>query len=553
MEIRSFATTAVDKLGRRLPLSAQPPGERKPRLTALFYFLWNGEHGDAEQLIPKNVSAILREEPRAGYMPDAPLWGGPSAFYYWGEPLYGYYLSRDPWVMSRHVELFVEAGIDVLIFDATNAFIYTEVVLRLLEVLDEGRRMGWPVPRIAYYTNSSPGDTAERIYRDIYAPGKYPELWFRVGGKPLLITREEACSREVREFFQIRQSQWPNEPAQENGFPWISFVRPQQIYADRQGGNRVLSVSPAQHPGILMGDSAMYGATDNWGRSYHNGQADPRPGASAYGYNFEEQWERAFRTDPDMVFLTGWNEWTMNRLQWPPERPVRFVDNANEEYSRDIEPMAGGHGDNYYLQMTANIRRYKGYNPPVYPIKAADESRFGDPAFWEGLDPAIRPFLHHTEERNYPGFHGEYFRGCSVRNRFALLKVAAGGGRTAFYAQACKGLSPDKEGAWMRLYIGGLEDSGASEDSFGGFHLYVEDGFLYRFAEDGWEKAGVADVWRFEKALAVAVPEELLPSPVLVFKWADSRIPYDTPDDFYSKGFCAPVGRFGYAAWREVP
>ena len=95
----------------------------------------------------------------------------------------------------------------------------------------------------------------------------------------------------------------------------------------------------------------------------------------------------------------------------------------------------------------------------------------------------------------------------------------------------------------MRLYIGGLEDSGASEDSFGGFHLYVEDGFLYRFAEDGWEKAGVADVWRFEKALAVAVPEELLPSPVLVFKWAD----------FYSKGFCAPVGRFGYAAWREVP
>ena len=157
MEIRSFATTAVDKLGRRLPLSAQPPGGRKPRLTALFYFLWNGEHGDAAQLIPKNVSAILREEPRAGYMPDAPLWGGPSAFYYWGEPLYGYYLSRDPWVMSRHVELFVEAGIDVLIFDATNAFIYTEVVLRLLEVLDEGRRMGWPVPRIAYYTNSSPG------------------------------------------------------------------------------------------------------------------------------------------------------------------------------------------------------------------------------------------------------------------------------------------------------------------------------------------------------------------------------------------------------------
>ena len=41
--------------------------------------------------------------------------GRAIGIYYWGEPLYGYYLSRDPWVMSRHVELFVEAGIDVLI------------------------------------------------------------------------------------------------------------------------------------------------------------------------------------------------------------------------------------------------------------------------------------------------------------------------------------------------------------------------------------------------------------------------------------------------------
>lgn len=275
MEIRSFATTAVDKLGRRLPLSAQPPGGRKPRLTALFYFLWNGEHGDAEQLIPKNVSAILREEPRAGICPDAPLWGGPSAFYYWGEPLYGYYLSRDPWVMSRHVELFVEAGIDVLIFDATNAFIYTEVVLRLLEVLDEGRRMAGRCHGSLLY-QFSPGTRRSGYTGTFMRRGSIRNSGSVSEANRCLSTREEACSQGGNGVFPNTAVPVANEPAQENGFPWISFVRPQQIYADRQGGNRVLSVSPAQHPGILMGDSAMYGATDNWGRSYHNGQADPQ-------------------------------------------------------------------------------------------------------------------------------------------------------------------------------------------------------------------------------------------------------------------------------------
>ena len=40
--------------------------------------------------------------------------------------------------------------------------------------------------------------------------------------------------------------------------------------------------------------------------------------------------------------------------------PVTFVDEFDAEFSRDIEPMKGGHGDNYYYQMIANIRRYKG-------------------------------------------------------------------------------------------------------------------------------------------------------------------------------------------------
>ena len=43
--------------------------------------------------------------------------------------------------------------------------------------------------------------------------------------------------------------------------------------------------------------------------------------------------------------------------------PVTFVDEFDTEFSRDVEPMKGGHGDNYVYQMIANIRRLQGRRP----------------------------------------------------------------------------------------------------------------------------------------------------------------------------------------------
>ena len=42
-------------------------------------------------------------------------------------------------------------------------------------------------------------------------------------------------------------------------------------------------------------------------------------------------------------------------------------DQFDEQFSRDIEPMRGGHGDNFYYQLVAGIRRYKGV-PPIPPV-----------------------------------------------------------------------------------------------------------------------------------------------------------------------------------------
>ena len=73
--------------------------------------------------------------------------------------------------------------------------------------------------------------------------------------------------------------------------------------------------------------------------------------------------------------MTGWNEWVAQRQNaTKPQigkvnlvgRPMKavgdtyFVDVYNAEFSRDADPMKGGYTDNYYLQLVANIRKFKG-------------------------------------------------------------------------------------------------------------------------------------------------------------------------------------------------
>ena len=74
-------------------------------------------------------------------------------------------------------------------------------------IIDEYRREGWNVPKIAYYTNTQSGETVEEIYQDIYKPGLYKDLWFYWEGKPFIVGLPDECSEEARNFFTFRLSQ----------------------------------------------------------------------------------------------------------------------------------------------------------------------------------------------------------------------------------------------------------------------------------------------------------------------------------------------------------
>ena len=103
------------------------------------------------------------------------------------------------------------------------------------------------------------------------------------------------------------------------------------------------------------GHCGAFNVKDSQGRSFsvRNG-FDPRPDGYLYGWNFSEQWDRAYELDPELVFVTGWNEYTAGI--WLPQHgwqgdPFSFVDQFDWDHSRDIEPNKGwgDKGDVYYL------------------------------------------------------------------------------------------------------------------------------------------------------------------------------------------------------------
>ncbi len=156
---------ATDGLGRTLPMPGEVTAARPGRFVGMFYFLWHDKRqgkrpeGDG----PYDIAKILALDPDAVHHPRSKLWGPIGTYHYWAEPLYGYYLSTDPWVIRRHARLLSDAGVDTLIFDATNTETYPDVYFTLCEVFQYIRQSGGRTPQIAFMVNTKAGENARRL------------------------------------------------------------------------------------------------------------------------------------------------------------------------------------------------------------------------------------------------------------------------------------------------------------------------------------------------------------------------------------------------------
>ncbi len=546
---------ATDALGRKVSTQEQVGPPRRDKFVGIFYFLWMGQHGTDG---PYDVSKILAEHPDAMKDPNSPPWGPMTRFHYWGEPLFGYYFSDDAWVLRKHAQMLADAGVDVIIFDVTNQATYKKVYMELCRVFSEVRRDGGRTPQIAFLTPFwDPPRVVEELYKDLYGPGLYKDLWFQWKGKPLILADKEKVDPKYLDFFTFRKPQpdYFRGPSGPNEWGWLEKY-PQHVFYDENNKPEQMVVGIGQngHDGRL----SAFSVANTYGRSWHNGKKDERPGAVNLGLNVSEQWKRALEVDPEFIWITGWNEWIAMRFnEFAGEKePVMFVDQFTQEYSRDIEPMVGGHTDSYYYQMVDYIRKFKGARPiPTAGPKKTIRIGKGF-AGWQVVTPEYRDDIGDTMHRNHPGY-GQTYTNTTGRNDFVLMKVARDDRFVYFYARTLEPITPHTDPRWMMLFI---NSDCNCKTGWKGYDFVVNrrvvnaETTLLEVSKGEWNWKQAAEIGYHVKGneLELAIPRKSLGfgdlrKPLRFdFKWADNMQNDGNILEFTMNGDVAPSGRFNY-------
>ena len=150
------------------------------------------------QILGKDPDPVQKDE----------LLGKNGEMHYWGEPLFGYYDSRDPWVVRRHMQLIADAGVDTLVFDVTNLQTYPHVYLPLCDILLEMRAAGYAAPQVTFMTNTRMKENVDALWNDFYSQERYASLFFQWEDKPLLLANRTEVSEELRDKFTFRTAYW---------------------------------------------------------------------------------------------------------------------------------------------------------------------------------------------------------------------------------------------------------------------------------------------------------------------------------------------------------
>ncbi|SDC05637.1 hypothetical protein [Niabella drilacis] len=554
---RGQALSGIDDLGRVLPLHNAVGSVKTGKQVGLFYFLWQGDvHSKTAERV-WDLSEIYLKTPDVFHDFNHPGWGGGAGvagrYYFWGEPVYGYYRGDDYWVHLKNIQLLTDAGVDFLVIDATNKLIYPTQSDALFKAIEAVRIQGKNPPKVVYYTNTASGAAMQDIFDTYYregAPHRYPDCWFYLNGKPLIIgLSAEAKGKNYEQFFTFRESQWPNEAKKENGWPWIEFQRPQPVYYNKKGEKEIINVSTAQHPNLdaSMGGSAFYGRSGNWGRSFRKGSPGNPAKDLFYGYNIQEQWDFAIGQDVPFVFVTGWNEWIAGkwRRQSGDKNQALFVDQASPEYSRDIEPsLTAGLRDHYYMQLIGNIRRYKGTSA-TSPIFRKDAIRNWND--WKTVPAAYEDYTGDVIHRSHPGAQTDpavVYTNTTGRNDLKTVKVVTGKEQLYFYASTVDTLTAASGDNWMTLWLN--TDQSYTSGWYGYDYRVVAGNQLQRFIDETWQTIATVAFTMQGNQLMIAIPYAFIGVPgkdgFLELKWSDNMQKAD-PLDWYTNGDAAPGGR----------
>ncbi len=548
------------------------------RYVGMFYFLTLGQHANHSGIYDVNLITYEGTYNKAFSRYNTPI-TPVGAAHFWGEPVWGYYNSEDPWVIRKQIEMLTMAGIDFIVLDTSNNVLYENVTAVLFDLLLEYQNDGWDVPQVVYYLGKHEVNVDvsvfKQVYRIFYENDTYKSLWFTPNDpeKPMIIApdnviaRFRASSNEeermLAEFFDFRVTQWPiaapvNDPVYEYGAPWISFEYPQ---TSQEGW---ISLSIAQHVTVNMTDTR-----NSRGRGWYptekvkgkwEGENDHENWRQ--NLNFQAQWNTVLEMTPEQraadarfVFLTGWNEWVAEKIRLN-DREYYTVDTFNAEYSRDIEPSrSSGMKDYAYFQTIMNIHN-DNFAPAVhyeYPATTPDITK-DDTAIWESA-PTYRDFTGECADRNFKGMAGDLiYKDTTGRNDIDTVSILRDSEYLYFRIACARDITAYVEGdaTWMNLW---LKTADADGELFCGYEYVINrevDGNKSAILAANGEVVGDADVNVYDKVMILRIPLDAIGLDehnfALEFKVTDNVQDMENdPLNLYSTGDAAPIGSLNFS------
>ena len=551
---------AVDELGRKVAVAGDGVERQQvdPEVSiGMFYYIWHGFHTEWD----KTVTELLDEST------DNPQWGPVGTFHWGSTPWLGRYKGGNQYIVARHMQMLMDAGVDFLFFDATNAYVYPVHVRTVMAEIDRREALGLKSPKLAFMLHSKAPATLTDIYNRFYSADHYSKYWYYYDGKPLVLADKNemgTLDKKIVDHFTFRNSwAWMNG-ANPDEWSWLEYYPQQPGYTMVDGNKRIeqISVSVAQH------------AHSKVGRSYHNGK-EPAFYAKGvceetpYGLYFQEQWDQAMKVHAPIVMVTQFNEWIAQRFEISNEtemgyvRPgayasigeTYFIDVYNAEFSRDIEPDT--HRlirDNYYMQLVSNVRKYRGARPIPEPTVNLSIDIAGAFDQWSAESVEYRDDRKDTQYTSSTVQTPSTLRRAT--NDIVLSKVTQDDSNLYFYVETQQAISDfDTSDLWMRLMLN--TDTDYSTGWWGYDYCVYKDSAtgkysLMKHSGDGFGWTTVCPVdYRVEgNRMHLRLPRAAMGITGkcdVDFKWTDN-ISDDNPDimTFISDGDVAPNGRFNY-------
>lgn len=558
----------------------------------LFYSIWHGAHisfptGTYDNTkILENVGSLVGKDGITIFDWMDNGGGNRSTFHWWGKPLFGYYTTTDEWVLSRHVQMLTDSGVDYLVIDFTNGTFpplasdkrdasYTDRLLLLFKSLDRYYQQGYNVPKVVCYTYYKWENTVNALYEEVYkAHPEYSHLWYHWGNneKPLIIGNTkgygasfDGLKKECEVFFDIKDGAFPHETKNKDLIPeiatnesilWMDFRPvPEKQIVD---GVSYVSISTSEINVTNRASEQWFGdsrdRTKSWDGTKNRNWLENEEDAYLYGINFERQFKEAIKQDPDTIIITGWNEWIAELQYNSSTKKIGFVDVADINNNRDIEPMEGGYGDNYYMQLTYWIGKFKGSSAKVNAGKNVTIDINGSFDQWKSnnITAVYKDYLEDIFDRNsFEAYNwSETYTDSTGVNDFESFKVAKDSKNIYFYAKTVDNVIMGSN--LMTLFLSTNEDKG----NWYGYNYVVNRGdldndkmVLEKRDNNSWSKVGVLECKVEGNELMVKVPMDLIEVKEkdinIMFKWADN---YEDENiwSFYTRGDAAPYGRLNY-------